>query len=130
MVDLDVFLAERGALPWVWGSVDCSMVLADWAVANGHGDPLALYRGEYSDEAGALAIIVRRGGLLPIFSDGCARVGLVRVDERSRGVMAVIGSLNVPTRQWGAIWDGSRWQVRNADGFAPLTAFALGMWSV
>lgn len=130
MADLNGFLAERASLPWAWGSVDCSMVVADWAVANGGGDPLALHRGGYADEAGAVAIIVRRGGLLPIFSDGCARVGLPRAAARSRGVIAVIGSLNVPTRQWAAIWDGERWQVRNADGFVSFTAHALGMWSV
>lgn len=130
MVDLDAFLAEKAALPWAWGAVDCCMVPADWAIANGHGDLMALDRGRYDDEAGALGVIVRRGGLFPMVSDGCARIGLAQVGEPARGVIAVIGSLLTPTRQWGAIWDGSRWLVRDASGFTPVTARALGMWSV
>ena len=130
MADLTNFLAENGELPWAWGSVDCCMVLADWAQANGHGDLLAQYRGFYDDEAGCLAIVVERGGLLPIVGDGCARVGLPATESRMPGVIAVIGSLTVPTRQWGAIWDGSRWLVRGADGFGAMTAPTLGMWSV
>jgi len=130
MADLAAFLADNGALPWVWGTVDCCMVLADWTQANGHDDLLAQYRGAYDDESGCLAIVVERGGVLPIVGDGCARVGLVATESRAPGVIAVIGSLTTPTRQWGAIWDGSRWLVRGADGFGPMTAPALGMWSV
>ncbi len=130
MADLAAFVAENGALPWAWGSVDCCMVLADWAQANGHGDLLAQYRSAYDDEAGCLAIVVRRGGLLPIVGDGCGRIGLIAAETRTPGTIAVIGSLTVPTRQWGAIWDGSRWLVRGADGFGAMTAPTLGMWSV
>lgn len=130
MADLAEFLASNGALPWAWGSVDCCMVLADWAQANGHDDLLAQYRDAYDDERGCLAIIVERGGVLPIVADGCARVGLAETGERTAGVIAVIGSLTTPTRQWGAIWDGSRWLVRGAEGFGQMTAPTLGMWSV
>lgn len=130
MIDLAAFLAETGALPWAWGSVDCCTVLADWAQANGHGDLLEQYRGAYDDEAGCLEIIVARGGLLPIISDGCSRAGISPVGSRAPGVIGVIGSLTSPTRQWGAIWDGAHWLVRGADGFAPMTARALGMWGV
>lgn len=131
MADLDAFLAENGASPWAWGSVDCCMALAAWVTANGHGDLLSQYRGTYDDEAGCLAIIVRRGGLLPIISDGSARVGLSKIEGAPpRGTIAVIGSLTAPTRQWGAIWDGGQWLVRNSEGFTPLVARSLGMWSV
>jgi len=130
MADLPDFLAENGALTWEWGSVDAGMAVADWALANGHGDPLALYRGTYDDEAGWLAPVVKRGGVLPIVSDGCARAGLLAVGVLSVGAIGVIGSLTAPTRQWGAIWDGEHWLVRGADGFAPMSAPALGMWGV
>lgn len=130
MVDLDAFLAEKAAQPWSWGSVDCCMVPADWGIANGYGDLMALERGRYDDEVGAEAMIVRRGGLFPLVSDGCARAGLMPVEAPARGVIAIIGSLLTPTRQWGAIWDGSRWLVRDASGFTAVTARALGMWGV
>jgi len=130
MADLDAFLAEKAALPWAWGVVDCCMVPADWAIANGYGDLMALERGKYADEAGAQAVIVRRGGLFPIVSDGCARAGLVQAEVPSRGVIAVIGSLLAPSRQWGAIWDGTRWLVRDATGFTAVTARPLAMWTI
>lgn len=130
MVGLAPFLAANGARPWAWGAVDCCMVLADWALANGHGDLRAPFRGAYADEAGCLAIVVQRGGVLPIVSDGCARIGLIQTEIRVPGVIGVIGSLTVPTRQWGALWDGARWLVRDAEGFTPVTARALGIWSV
>jgi hypothetical protein len=130
MADPAAFLAANSALPWAWGSVDCCMALADWIVANGSGDPLDMYRGTYADEAGYLAIVVKRGGLLPVIADGCARVGLSTVADPSIGVAAVIGALIAPTLQRPAIWGGSGWLVRGPDGFAPMDAPALGMWSV
>lgn len=130
MAGLDVYLAAKAAEPWQWGVVDCCMALADWGIFNGHADILSRYRGAYQDEAGCQAIIVRRGGLLPIISDGSARVGLLKLSEPERGAIAVIGSRSVPTRQWGAIWDGDRWMVRSKDGFVPVAARELGMWRV
>ncbi len=130
MSDLGDFLAANAALAWEWGSVDACIAVADWAQANGHGDLLARYRGTYANEAGYLEIVVKRGGLLPVVADGCARVRLSVVDEPSLGVVGVIGSLMSPTRQRPAIWDGAVWLVRGPDGFAPMAAPALGMWSV
>ena len=46
-MDLDEFLAAHALLPWGWGTVDCSLVLADWAVACGRADPAAHLRGNY-----------------------------------------------------------------------------------
>lgn len=130
MADLGDFLAENGALAWVWGGVDCWTALADWAQANGHDDLLARYRGAYEDEAGYLAIVVERGGVLPVAADGCARIGLVATYVPVPGVIGVIGSLTTPTQQWGAIWDGDCWLVRAANGFAPMTAPIQRMWGV
>lgn len=130
MADLDAFLATNGALPWAWGSVDCCMVLADWGIANGGPDLLEHYRGTYEDEVSCRAIIIGRGGLLPIISYQCAKVGFAAAEAPARGVVGVIGTVLHPLRQWGAIHDGARWQVRTIDGFQPLTARMLGMWTV
>jgi hypothetical protein len=130
MADLDAFLAEKGALPWAWGTVDCCMVLADWSIANGREDLLARYRGAYDDAESCRRIVIERGGLLPLISDQCAQIGLAAVEAPARGAIAVIGSRLHPLRQWGAIHDGDRWRVRTADGFASVTARPLGVWSV
>jgi len=129
-MDLDDFMASHAALSWEWGSVDCSLVLADWAVANGHPDPAASLRGTYSDELGWQRIVVARGGLFPLVSDVCARAGLGPADRPSRGVVAVIGAPHSALRQWGAIYDGTRWLVRGVEGFLPMTARALGLWVI
>lgn len=130
MADLNAFMAAHEEQAWAWGTVDCSMVLADWAIDNGHPDPAAALRGTYSDELGWKLIVVARGGLLPLVSDLCARAGFTATDTAARGVIGVVGSVRHPDRQWGAIHDGERWLVRAADGFGPITAPTLGMWVI
>jgi len=130
MVDLDAFIADHTELAWALGSVDCSTVLADWAIANGHPDPAATLRGSYNDEIGWKLIVVARGGLLPLVNDLCARAGFVATDEVARGVIGIAGSLRHPVRQWGAIYDGDRWLLRSAEGFGATTAPILGMWVI
>jgi hypothetical protein len=127
---LDTFLAGQAALPWSWGAVDCAMTVAEWAIANGHADPFAAYRGTYDSEEAYVALVVPRGGILPLVSDCLARCGLGRVEEPERGTIAVIGSAISPLRQWCAIHDGAWWKVRVADGFATMAARPLAMWSV
>ena len=65
---LDTFFAASAARPWKWSRVDCAMTLADWAIYNGHPDPFADYRGAYDSEAAFRALVVARGGTLPIIS--------------------------------------------------------------
>lgn len=130
MTDLDAFLAAHAALPWAWGAVDSGLAMADWVVANGHGDPLALYRGAYGDEAGWSAVMIRRGGLLPIVSDGAARAGLMAVPNAVRGAVGVLGLWTQPARQEAALHDGAQWLVRTPGGFEPSALRPLGLWGV
>lgn len=127
---LDGFLTDHAARPWAWGSVDCCLSLADWAVANGHVDPAATWRGTYSDEIGCRQIVIARGGLVPLVSDVCARAGLQAASAPARGDVGVIGTLLNVNNQFGAIFDGERWQVRSPQGFGPVIAKPLGMWRV
>jgi hypothetical protein len=127
---LDRFFAANAALPWGWGTVDCAMVLADWAIASGHPDPFIDYRGAYRTEEGWKAIVTPRGGMLPLVSEVLSRTQIAPVAVAVRGVIAVIGSPSHPLRQWGAIHDGARWQVRLEQGFTAVTARPLSLWSV
>lgn len=127
---LDDFLAAHATRAWSWGGVDCSMVLADWAVTNGHADLLEPYRGAYANEAECFRIVAAHGGLYPLIAEQCERIGLVRARQAERGTIGVIGSAAHVRRQWGAIHDGARWRVRGIDGFGFMTARALGMWRI
>lgn len=127
---LDAFFAANAERPWSWGDVDCAMALADWAMSNGHPDPFSEYRGTYDSEAAFKALVVPRGGTLSIITGLLLHTRIAPVDRPSRGVIAVIGSGSHPLRQWGAIHDGTRWQVRTHEGFTTVAARPLSLWSV
>lgn len=128
---IDLFLKQHGALQWEWGAVDCSLVLADWAIWNGCADSAAHLRGSYASEEECRALVERAGGLVALVGDCAARIGVPRVTGAPRaGDLGVLGSATAPQRQWAALFDGRRWQVRMKDGFEPLamTAPPLAMW--
>ncbi|MBO9589525.1 hypothetical protein [Devosia sp.] len=117
-----------------WGATDCSLMVADWCLANGHDDPAASWRGQYGDEASCRALVAERGDLVAVL-DACAiSVGLKRIHEPEFGCVAVVGSKSNAERQWAAIWNGARWAVwlGNADGvqWQPMMAKGLTMWRV
>ncbi|MFN3833725.1 MAG: DUF6950 family protein [Allorhizobium sp.] len=121
------FLKAHAARAWAPGDVDCCLVLADWAQALGHDDPAEHLRGVYEDDAGFFAIIERSGGVVPLVASCAVKVGQA-VDRPRAGDIGVIGSGVNMRRQFGAIFDGSRWWVRNAQGFVPMTARMLACW--
>lgn len=51
------FLLERAKLPFVWGVHDCALFAADGIQAITGVDIATDFRGKYSDEAGAMALI-------------------------------------------------------------------------
>lgn len=121
------FLVSHSDRPWAPGNVDCCLVLADWAMELGHVDPADHLRGAYRDEEGFFAIIEKSGGVVPLVGSCVEKLG-VPVDRPELGDIGVVGSpLNI-RRQFGAIYDGSRWLVRNRNGFLPLTARLLASW--
>jgi hypothetical protein len=130
LADLDAFLAAHGARPHEWGATDCSLVLADWAIANGHGDAAAHLRGSYDSEDACQAIVAAAGGVLPLVAGCAAALALPPLGEAVRGAIGVIGARAHPHRQWGAIFDGRDWQVRRLAGFEALKALPLAMWGI
>lgn len=130
MADFTTFMAEHSELSWAWGTVDCAMTLADWAVANGHDDPAALLRGTYSTEIGWRLIVVRRGGLLPIVNDLSALAGFSRLEAPALGAIGVLGRLMQAELQRAAIYDGENWQARSEAGFVPISMPVLTMWAL
>lgn len=53
----EVFLRARAAMSFAWGSNDCALFAADGILAMTGVDLAADFRGKYSDEAGAFALI-------------------------------------------------------------------------
>lgn len=51
------------ASPFVWGSSDCCLSVADCLVGMGLPDPMAIYRGRYDSERGAYRMFRPDGGL-------------------------------------------------------------------
>ena len=135
MARLERFVARTSLTPHVWGATDCSLMVADWCVENGHEDPAAAWRGSYSTEDECRALIAQKGDLAGVVA-GCAAVAALKpIREPAFGCVAVVGSAATPERQWSAIWNGHNWLVRwlSADRrpmWAHFSAKPLAMWRV
>jgi len=134
MARLEDFCERTNRLPHIWGGPDCTLLLADWVVENGHPDPAAGWRGTYDSEASCKALLEPRGWLIGHVADCAEAVCLSRLHEPEFGAIAVIGSRSNPDRQWGAIWNGARWLVKwgneQAAPWTPMAAPSLGIWRV
>lgn len=126
---LQSFIADNNARPWQPGSVDCCMVLADWAVWLGHPDPAAHLRGAYDSDEGFRQIIAAHGGV-PALVATCVPTSGKRIQHPSTGDIGVIGSPANIRRQFGAIHDGNGWLVRMHGSFGRMTAQTLAVWTI
>ncbi len=125
-----MFLADYGAMPQVWGEVDCSLVLADWAMANGYTDCAGHLRGTYDTAEECMAVVEAAGGLVPLVGGLAVGLGLQETPRAVPGAIGVIGSPTNIHRQWGAIFDGRDWQVRLQSGFVAVKASVIIMWII
>ncbi|WP_283195486.1 hypothetical protein [Rhizobium sp. AN80A] len=130
MISLSEFIDWHGSQPWQPGTLDCCLCLADWAVAIGHPDPATHLRGRYDDEAGFRAIIAEAGGVVPVVASCIVKIAGKPLQQPYLGSIGVIGSPSNIERQWGAVFDGSRWLIRAQAGFMPLVAPTLAIWSI
>ena len=93
---LQVFLASRTKAPFAWGSNDCALFAADAVLAITGTDIAEDFRGKYSDEAGAFALIagVTGGKTVGDAAAWCAqKAGLAELEHRltaQRGDLVVI----------------------------------------
>lgn len=131
---LEDFITDTDRQPFVWGRSDCSLAIADWAVANGHPDAAADLRGAYSTESECRGLLAARGGLVETVQQCASLLGLRPLHEPEFGCIAVVGSPHNPDRQWSAIWQGFSWLVRWGDEsgarWVPFTAKSLAMWRI
>ncbi len=130
LIKLENWLQERAQVPFDYEHNNCAIALADWAVANGYRDGAATYRGWCKSEQDMVALVRSYGGLSVLVGFCAQKAGLVEARQRQIGTIGVIGARSNLLLQWGGIWDGSRWQVHGKEGFAPVFAPVLKMWSV
>lgn len=79
-------LALWRSTPFQWGQRDCMLSVGDYIASRGGKDVTGLFRGSYSDEAGALAHMAAYGG-------ACGLVDLTGVRETAeprRGDVLVV----------------------------------------
>lgn len=124
------FLAAYREKPWRVGEVDCCLFLAAWAIWLGHRDPAQQLRGAYDSEEGFRAIIERAGSVSALVGSCVAAIGGRRLQRPLCGAIGVIGSAANIHRQFGAIHDGERWNVRFKNGVGFMTAAPLAIWMI
>lgn len=125
MPDLGEYLADVGGKPWVWGAADCCTFPADWLILCGRSDPMAKWRGAYSDEASCAALIDDAGGLLPLWIEGLGE------PDYCEPVMGDVAVVQMWGHSAGAIYTGKRWAVRSVRGWAAASFAAddvLAVW--
>lgn len=123
------FYAEQRTRPFVWGRADCSLFVADWAMALGHGDPAAHLRGQYETALGCRRLLRKAGGIQSVVGQCAESIGMRPVEDPTFGAIAVIGAADDEWQQWSAIWDGSRWLVKWDDDLVGFSAKPLAIWS-
>jgi hypothetical protein len=72
---LAVFLSRAASRGFVWGTHDCMLFAADWALALTGSDPAAAWRGTYNNEATARELMIDCGGAHALMGQALAAIG-------------------------------------------------------
>lgn len=88
-MQLEEFLREWAAKPFVRGETDCGIFVADWIRERRGADPAGDLRGATNDR-GAARRIIRAGGYEAMVTNALDAFGLARVDEARPGDVALL----------------------------------------
>lgn len=99
------------------GELDCARFVADFVLAEVGVDPLARWRGRYSTEAEADAILRANGGLVGVLAEGLDPL-------LPRAGAAMVGILDTPAGSVGAVATPHGWAAMTGQGMARLRADA------
>lgn len=130
-------LHRWAGLPFIWGEVDCMLVLADWIARVRGQDPAAHLRGMYDSRASCQ----RETGFLrdPVAAvDACLATigGLPRAEQPAPGDIAVLKLRDADGRltPCGGLWLGAAWGCKGPHGATTINPRAvldvLAIWSV
>ena len=127
MVNPDQTIALWRASKFVWGETDCIMATCNYIRDATGIDPARPWRGTYSTETGAQAILDAHGGVLGLFTHGMALAGFQQGSE-------TIGSpvvCQMPGAQVAGISLG-RWVAFMAvgHGMVEMRAEVLSAWAI
>lgn len=131
---LDDYLAAAMAAPWRWGQMDCCMFAARWIEAATGYAGLVQNGARYADARGALRIIRRAGGLVPLVDLEMQRGGFRRTASPEAGDIGVIatggaGDLAIAGASV-VICYGPRWVGRSEHGLVVLNADPMMSWKI
>lgn len=111
--------------PFQWGVRDCCLWAADAALALTGRDPAADVRGTYTDEAGAMEVLRRFGGLRGVAARGGQRI---RPAFAMDGDVGLVRSAGKPCL---AVWAAGSWMLTTRAGLWAAPAGAAVMaWGV
>jgi hypothetical protein len=128
-VGLAGFLGAAAARGFAWGTHDCMLFAADWALALTGRDPAAAWRGTYSDEAGAVEIVRHAGGRVPLMQDGLEGCGWTRLHSEPTEGDIVLASLRAQNEAVAGIVTASgRTAILMRDGLIVGRLPALWAW--
>lgn len=102
--------ADPFTAPFVWGRCDCCLAVADCLVERGLPDPMAVYRGRYDSERGALRMFRPDGGL-----EGAMAARMAENGYREGGD-AIVGLVRTDLGPTVCIRDGAFWWGKSQDG--------------
>ncbi len=126
------FLTARKAMPFQWGKNDCLMMQADGVLSCTGFDPGAQWRGIYSDEAGAYALLDQYGGHEGIITAG---MGFPPHEQYLRATRGDVCLLNLPGNQplSGIVDDSGQWITTAMSDIGRVIRFPLSravkIWS-
>lgn len=125
----DYLESQRGTV-WQAGTADCCTFAGDWVRSWGRGDPMAAWRGSYSTDEGAEALVAAAGGLVALWRQGLSGIAVPAavLAEGDVGVIRAM-SLNGDATEVGAIWTGRRWAFRVPAGLAVASADCVEAWA-
>ncbi len=96
---LAALIEERRRAPFRWGAQDCCLLAADAVVAMTGEDPATAWRGRYTSEVEAEALLGPAGGLEAMVAAALAEFGAAECSPAfaQRGDVALVLAGNQPT---------------------------------
>ncbi|KQM37929.1 DUF6950 family protein [Sphingomonas sp. Leaf10] len=125
-------VAEYLAAPrpaWDWVHLDCCRWVARWVELCGRQNPITALGLDYATERQAIALIVRRGGLVQLWTDGMALVGAPETAGLTPGCVGIIQRPTIcGLNEAAAIYTGERWAALGLRGQEFMPAPVLKAW--
>ena len=122
------FVQGLAKKPFVWGELDCVLILADWWLLNHGVDLAADLRGTYRTGEECRAVLIREGGVLRLVARRLKAAGASRSASPECGA---IGVLRRGHSHVGVICSApGQWVGKSPQGVSLIRGTAVAAWSV